>query len=92
MSDIVRRDDCLKVIDRFRGYLDEDMIGRIKIALQRDVPKANDVNPIKEGVWVKEDGFSPYNFDNRTTIYRCGCGYTQGYKTKYCPSCGASMI
>ena len=43
MNDIVKLDDCLKVIDRFIGYLDEDMIGRIKIALQRDVPK------VKEG-------------------------------------------
>jgi len=33
-----KRQDVLNVIDRFAGYLDEDMIYRLKFAIQRDCP------------------------------------------------------
>ena len=40
MSEYIKREDAIKEIERFIGYLDDDMICRIKIALNR-IPSAD---------------------------------------------------
>lgn len=40
MNDLINRQDAIKWLDRWKGYLDEDMILRMKIGLKRDVPSA----------------------------------------------------
>lgn len=37
-NDLIRRGDALKEIERFAGYLDDDMILRLKIAIRRIKP------------------------------------------------------
>lgn len=36
--ELINREDAIKVIERFQGYLDEDMIYRIKYKLYQDCP------------------------------------------------------
>lgn len=48
-EDLIRRGDAIREIERFIGYLDEDMITRISIALKR-IPT---VKQPRKGKWVK---------------------------------------
>lgn len=43
MGRLIDEDSVLKVVEHFTGYLDEDMITRIKIAIKKDVPDAAEV-------------------------------------------------
>ena len=69
--------------NRFVGYLDDDMIARLNIAIQR-IPAA-DVKPNIKGYWIK----TGYKF----ICYSCSeCGYDiEKTKFNYCPNCGAKM-
>ena len=81
MSDYKKQEDILAEIERFEGYLDEDMINRIKIAILR-LP-STDVEPIKRGRWIEPKGFWGYDCPF--------CGYTSEDTTNYCPNCGAQL-
>lgn len=73
-------------INRFTGYLDDDMICRLQIALNR-IPAA-DVEPKrKTGRWLDYD-------DTERFIARCSlCGDVVDTRLSmnYCPNCGAKM-
>ena len=74
--------DALKVIneiERFKGYLDDDIILRIKIAINR-LPTI-DAEPVRHGHWVvDEDG----------NIKCSECGH-HSVGDNYCERCGAKM-
>jgi len=80
-QDIVRREDVSIWLNMWEGYLDEDMIGRMQIALKRDVPSAQ-----KKGKWIPSDV-------PESTLCKCDqCGWDMGaYCFNYCPNCGAEM-
>lgn len=92
--------DALKVIteiERFKGYLDEDMMLRIKIAINR-LPTI-EAEPIKHGKWIwvedvpLEDGETEYD---RESFYQCSECDAYDLRLKdchadYCWSCGAKM-
>lgn len=64
-NDLISRDATKKTIDKFIGYLDEDMIYRIKVAIDK-VPT---VEERPQGVWIKEDD------EHLEGWYRCSeCG------------------
>jgi rubrerythrin len=85
MRKTLNEDDVLKEIDRWIGYLDEDMITRIKIGIKK-LPSAQP-EP-RKGEWMP-------NPDDTA-----GCGYfvcsacgVDVYDTSdYCPYCGARMM
>lgn len=81
-SEYIKREDAIIEIERFAGYLDGDMLCRIKLALNR-LPSA-DVVEVRHGQWIGK-------------IYKCSlCGKwvdpLQGdADMNYCPNCGAKM-
>lgn len=85
MADYIDRETVCREIDRFTGYLDEDMIYRIKFALER-LPAA-DVVERKRGEWnvriFGRDGTDTY-------CSVCGRGGNRPY-WNFCPNCGANM-
>lgn len=54
MDDYIKRKNAVDIIDRFEGYLDSDMIWRIKFALEHHVP-SEDVLPVthREIIYLK---------------------------------------
>lgn len=79
-KEYIERELAEKTIDRFEGYLDDDMIFRIKYALRKHIPAA-DVAPVKHGHWVS-------NTHTDTAI----CSECKGVftdETNFCPNCGA---
>ena len=78
MSEYIKREDAIIEIERFAGYFDDDMIYRIKLALNR-LP-----SEVKPGEWIN---------DIRYPGWTCSeCGDHEGNKTdKYCHNCGAKM-
>ena len=91
-DEYIKRSDALTVIERFNGYLDDDMQYRIKFMLNRDCPAA-DVIPVVRGRWI----------DDAVCFYRkcseCGCciewnknPFLDGIgEYNFCPNCGAKM-
>ena len=85
MGDYIKREDAVIEIERFGGYLDDDMLYRyrIKLALGR-LPSA-DVVKVRHGRWIGK-------------TYKCSlCGKwvdpLQGdADMNYCPNCGAKMV
>ena len=86
----VNDDDVLKVIERFIGYLDEDMIERIKMKISA-IPTAEE-RP--HGEWIFEKG------DGKTCCDGWGCSFCgRTFHTRvpyfaeflFCPNCGADM-
>lgn len=86
MSDIVKRDDCLKVIDRFIGYLDEDMIYRIKLKLKQDV---STIEERPKGQW-DEAGYC--SNCGMSCYYHVSGTVFVDENANYCPNCGADMM
>lgn len=82
-DEYIKHSDALTVIERFNGYLDDDMQYRIKFMLNRDCPAA-DVAPVVRGRWIDVEG---------STLSTCSvCGFDAGaYTFRYCPNCGAKM-
>lgn len=103
-KEYIERELAEKTIDRFEGYLDDDMIFRIKYALRKHIPAA-DVAPVKHGHWIllresEITGFNP-EFAGRDPIggYQCSnckeeaifdCN-DEFVLSSYCPNCGAKM-
>lgn len=77
-------------INRFTGYLDDDMICRLQIALNR-IPTA-DVEPVRHGRWI-----NAYPKKEQNPMFNYGtcsiCGFEQNISNKlnFCPNCGAKM-
>lgn len=76
----VKLTEVITEIERFKGYLDEDMIMRIKIAINR-LPTI-EAEPIRHGKWIKVG-------DN---TYRCSrCNEVSCCNGNFCTDCGARM-
>ena len=87
-GDYIKREDAIIEIERFGGYLDDVMLYRIKLALNRlnRLPSA-DVVEVRHGRWVdrtQEPGWP---------VAECSvCGSHAGmFWMNYCPNCGARM-
>ena len=79
-------------IDKFIGYLDEDMIYRIKVVIDR----AETVDRHK-GHWVRVEN-PRYEYDrengdiNAGVSYHCSeCNNIGWYSDKFCKECGSEM-
>ena len=89
-KEYIEREAAEKVIDRFAGYLDDDMIFRIKYAIRKHIPAA-DVEPVKHG------HFRRLTFSGDTIICsECKMAYnifeTNGAENfNFCPHCGAKL-
>ena len=88
MAEYIKRETAINEIHRFRGYIDEDMEYRMKIAFNR-LPAA-DVQPIKHGKWMTHYDES----DNPFLDYCSACNaylpwLSEGWQPNYCPMCGA---
>ena len=87
---LIDADKVNKTIDRFIGYLDEDMILLIKMKISA-IPTS--VIPVAEldttedfGEWIDRNGNTVYPFWER---YECSkCGFHMDYAHRYCPYCG----
>ena len=86
----IELDRALKEIERFIGYLDEDMIYRIQYALKR-LPAA-DSTPMKHGYWIGLDYDGYADGSPVYTSFECSeCGAEYEHDETYCPNCGALM-
>ena len=92
-KEYIERELAEKTIDRFEGYLDDDMIFRIKYALRKHIPAA-DVAPAKHGHWVSEYDcgyITPHCSEcGETALTKEETSYDYVYSS-YCPRCGAKM-
>lgn len=82
-KEYIERELAEKTIDRFEGYLDDDMIFRIKYALRKHIPAA-DVAPVKHGHWIYGDFDIPH-------CSECGHEVMPNCISAFCPNCGAKM-
>ena len=94
MADYIRREAAIAEIKRFIGYLDEDMIERLQIAIRR-IPAA-DVRPVVRGHYVGEyDGYADGNpVYDMWYCSECGCCFEEWDEEptyNFCPNCGADM-
>lgn len=86
MGRILDENAVLKEIGRWIGYLDEDMIERIKIGIKK-LPER------KTGEWIEiPDGI----FASTYKCSKCGASpvldeYEWAF-SHYCPNCGARMV
>lgn len=76
---LIDADKVNETIDRFIGYLDEDMILRIKMKMSK-IPTVD--RP--RGEWQKKSFYSEY-------FYCSECGYAYKHAFNFCPNCGADM-
>lgn len=88
MAEYIDKEAVIKEQQRFLGYLDNDMLNRLEIAVKR-LPIAN-VEERKTGKWeMKPD---PYGFfDEIPVCSNCGCTTKWREKYMFCPNCGAKM-
>jgi rubrerythrin len=83
MDDCISREAAINEQKRFCGYLDNDMLNRLEIAMRR-IPAA-DVRPVARGRWIDTD-----NYYQRWKCSVCGC-HTRDARPPFCPNCGADM-
>lgn len=84
MKDPIERQAAIDEIQRFLGYIDQDMIDRIKIGLR----KLPTIEPVKHGRWIGKPiaGYSTV----RCSV--CKETFTENTgRWNYCPNCGAKM-
>lgn len=82
MIEYIDKEAVIKEQQRFLGYLDNDMLNRLEIAVKR-IPIAN-VEERKTGKWVE--------ISKAGNIYLCShCGKINRFGN-YCPNCGARMV
>ncbi len=84
---LVNLNAILSEIDRWIGYLDEDMILRIKTGIKR----LSSVTPERKGHWIEERN----NYEEIQGWHCDKCYEDSGFTTKckwdFCPNCGANM-
>lgn len=86
MSRLIYTDSAINEISRFVGYLDDDMILRLQIALNR-LPTIDAV-PVVHGHWIGK----PLAGYSTVKCSVCGSAFVENNgKWKYCPDCGAKM-
>ena len=96
-NDLISREALKKKIDKFIGYLDEDMIYRIKVVIDKIPTVAVDnysmgyqdgvrkvLSERPKGEWVKK-------YKGQVNSFCSKCDYEVGKITNYCPNCGADM-
>lgn len=97
MKEYIALEDATREIKRFEGYLDDDMITRIGIALSRLF--VHDVAPVKHSRWLTNADGIPYcescegtapSWIVITDLKSLSCT-TKHQETSYCPHCGALM-
>lgn len=80
MTDYINRESAIVEIKRFIGYLDEDMVERLRIAINR-IPAA-DVRPVVRSRWIEIDDY----------VLCANCGTAEhGPNRNFCHDCGADM-
>lgn len=91
---LIDADKVNETIDRFIGYLDEDMILRIKIAIKKDVPTLerpsgewNILQKDDNGIHEIECPFCKYSKGGRFA----SVGITFHKLPPFCEACGADM-
>lgn len=77
MNDLISRRAVINEIERWFGYLDEDMIARISIGISK-LPSAD--RP--RGHWIVIDEYSACSVCDAEIDW---------YDLPYCPYCGAKM-
>lgn len=82
-DDTIRRQDAIKEIARWIGYLDEDMILRIQTGLKK-LPSAKSER--KVGHWIDDCTCSVCYWTNED-----GEGFALLTNYSYCPNCGTKM-
>lgn len=87
MSKYIKLKDVEKVIDKFAGYLDDDMIYRIKYKINHDCQLFEEFTP--KGKWVHIGG-------DEWCCSECGFvisteGSWEEPTKKYCEDCGTEM-
>lgn len=104
-GDLISRDDVKKKIDKFIGYLDEDMIYRIKVAIDK-VPSVEprieygtDGQPYRLNISNGKEFERPQgewlwlgdnpNPNHKWSCNKCGRGVKE--QENFCPNCGADM-
>lgn len=82
---LINLSEVINEIERFKGYLDEDMIWRIKFTINR-LP-AVDAEPVRHGKWIYKV------FQNGIGYFMCSeCGHASwSDEYNYCFDCGAKM-
>lgn len=83
----VERDRAINEVSRFLGYLDEDMVERLTIALKR-LPSIDAVER-KTGKWLPTRDADKLRCSNCDVIHLIA-QYPHG-DINYCPNCGAKM-
>lgn len=90
MSDLIKREDAIREMQRFQGYIgiDEDIEYRFRYALN-NIPKVN-AEPIIHANWliVAEQ---PYFRKHFHKVYCSNCNMQGLEKWNYCPNCGARI-
>lgn len=81
--ELVKLSEVINEIERFKGYLDDDMILRIKIAINR-LPT---IEPTKHAHWV----IKPNGHGVCSNCAVCDVDVEGGVDSNYCPNCGAAM-
>ena len=89
MSDYTKKEDAVIEIERFAGYLDDDMLCRIKLALNR-LPSA-DVVKVRHGHWLLDSSGAEFCSECGEYPFDDGEYHISGWSSKYCPNCGAKM-
>lgn len=102
-DDLIARKSVVDEVTRFRGYLDDDMIFRLKTAIKR-LPTVDAVHVV-HGRWIAHTmseitGYDPVlSGDDPVCSYSCSvCGEDcyvsdtgDDILSNYCPNCGARM-
>lgn len=100
MNDLISRQAVKDWLEKWRGYLDDDMIARMQIGT-KDIEPAQlaehtHVPERKVGEWIKNEGrygwhCSACGEDNLYAFaWNCDTGKNE-LQDHYCPSCGAKM-
>lgn len=86
---LINLSEVINEIERFKGYLDEDMILRIKIAINK-LPTI-DAEPIRHGKWLMNDAYGTYCSECGSASFEITGSQYSKMKTRYCWHCGARM-
>ena len=87
-TEYISREAAIVEIKRFIGYLDEDMIERLQVAIKR-IP-AEDVQPVVRGEYEKRTVLFPLPWDGGPLDYDNYDEKTHSEREEHwvCPNCG----